>query len=65
MTKGTKKTTIATGLTVQVSLTDRGKGKDDSIGVTLWDGSTLVFSSNWNGAQTLERPVTGGNIDIH
>ena len=65
VTKGQKKTTIATGLTVQVTMTDRGKGTNDSIGLTLWDGSTLVFSSDWDGAQTLERPVTGGNIDIH
>ena len=46
-------------------MTDRGSGKTDSIGVTLWDGSTLLFSCDWNGAQTLEGLITSGNIDTH
>ena len=53
---------VATGLTIEVTVTDRGKGKTDSVGFTLWDGSTLVFSSDWNGAMTLERVLDGGNI---
>ncbi len=47
---------------VQVAITDRGKSTPDSIAVTLWQGSTLLFSSDWNGAQSLERALTGGNL---
>ena len=36
-------------------MTDKGEpGSNDTIGITLWDGSTLLFSSEWNGAKTLE-----------
>ena len=48
---GRKPVTVTSGY-VQVAITDRGKGRDDSIAVTLWQGSTLLFSSDWNGAQT-------------
>ena len=53
---------VLSDLTVQVTYTDRGKGKTDSIGLTLWNGNTLVFSSDWNGATTLERVLAKGNI---
>lgn len=53
---------VGTGFTLQVTFTDRGKGKTDSVGFTLWDGNTLLFSSDWNGAMTLERVLHGGNI---
>ena len=53
-------------LTVQVTITDQGEpGKNDSIGVTLWQGSTLLFSSEWNGAKTVEKVVEGGNLVVH
>lgn len=52
--------------TLQMSLTDKGEpGKDDSIAVTLWSGSTLVFSSNWNGAKSVEQLLGGGNLVVH
>lgn len=57
-----KPTTIGTGFTVQVVLTDRGKGTTDSIGFTLWDGTTLLFSSEWDGAVTRELTLTKGNL---
>jgi hypothetical protein len=53
-------------LTLQVTLTDNGEpGSSDTIGITLWDDSMLVFSSEWNGAQTLEQPLDGGNLVVH
>ena len=55
-------TTVGTGFTLQVSLSDRGKS-GDSIGFTLWNGSALLFSSEWNGAVTTERTLTKGNLE--
>jgi hypothetical protein len=47
-------------------MTDRGEpGSSDTIGVTLWDGGKLVFSSEWNGAKTLEKQLDGGNLVVH
>ncbi len=58
--------TIANNLTVRVTLTDRGTpGTADSIGVTLTNGATLIFSSSWDGAKTVERLLTGGNLTVH
>ena len=54
------------GLTLQVTFTDKGEpGGNDTIGITLWNGSKLVFSSEWNGAKTIERPLDGGNTVVH
>jgi hypothetical protein len=53
-------------LSLQVTITDKGEpGTNDSIGVTLWSGSTLVFSSEWSGAKTLEKNLDGGNTVVH
>ena len=44
-------------------MTDKGApGSADTIGVTLWDGSRLVFSSQWTGAQTVQGLLGGGNL---
>jgi large repetitive protein len=57
---------IGGGLSLQMSMTDKGEpGKDDTIAVTLWNGSTLVFSSNWDGAKTPEQLLGGGNLVVH
>jgi len=57
---------IAGNLTLQLTLTDRGEpGSADTIGVTLWNGATLLFSSEWSGAKTLEGPLAGGNTVVH
>jgi hypothetical protein len=51
-----------------VSLVDNGEGASgylDKLGFTLWDGSQLLFSSNWNGAATVEQRLVGGNVDVH
>jgi hypothetical protein len=48
---------------LNVSVTDMGEpGSSDKIGVTLWSGSTLLFSSNWTGTKTLEQVLDGGNL---
>jgi hypothetical protein len=59
-------TSVASGLTLQVTATDRGQpGSADSIAITLWNGSTLLFSSEWSGARTLEIRLAGGNLVVH
>ena len=63
-TSGRKDVTALTGLTVQVTLTDKGFWQSDSFGITVWDGNTLVFSSRWNGAQTLERVLHAGILNV-
>jgi hypothetical protein len=53
-------------LTMQVTMTDMGEpGSSDTIGVTVWDGSKLVFSSEWTGARTIEQLLGGGNVVVH
>ena len=53
-------------LTLQITLTDNGEpGTNDTLGITLWDGSKLLFSSYWTGAKTQEKPLTGGNLVVH
>ncbi|MCK9411769.1 MAG: HYR domain-containing protein [Prolixibacteraceae bacterium] len=53
-------------LTLQVNLTDRGEpGSSDQIAISLYDGSTLMYSSNWSGAQTSELLLSGGNLVVH
>ena len=54
------------GLSLRIMLTDRGEpGSADSIGIALWDGNQLLFSSQWNGAKTLEASLGGGNTYVH
>ena len=57
---------VLSNLTIQISLIDKGTpGSNDLFGVTLTNGSTLVLSSDWNGAKTVPRPLTGGNLFAH
>ncbi|MGI5238887.1 M12 family metallo-peptidase [Dactylosporangium sp. CA-139066] len=66
VTNPKKEVTVGTGLTLQVTATDRGTpGTSDSVGVTLWSGGTLLFSSDWTGANTGEINLTGGNLTVH
>jgi hypothetical protein len=60
-----KKVVIGSNLSLRITATDRGGGKKDTIGITVWDGSTLVFSSDWTGADTVERTIDGGDIPVH
>ena len=53
-------------LTLQLTMTDKGEpGSNDTLGVTLWDGNKLVFSSEWKGAKTSEKVLGGGNLVVH
>lgn len=61
-----KSVPLGGNLTLQVTMTDNGEpGSQDTIGVTLWKGGQLLFSSEWNGSATLEMPISGGNIVVH
>jgi hypothetical protein len=53
--------------TLQVTMTDNGEpGSSDKIGITVWNKSGgLWFSSNWNGTQTVEQTLSGGNLVVH
>lgn len=57
---------VANGLTLTVTVTDRGApGRNDSVGLTLWQGGRLLLSSDWTGAGTGEVKLTGGNLTVH
>jgi hypothetical protein len=57
---------LGSNLTLQATVTDRSEpGSSDAIGVTIWNGNKLLFSSEWDGAQTVEGLVHGGNIVVH
>jgi hypothetical protein len=54
------------GLTLQVNMTDRGEpGNSDGIAMSVYDGSMLLFSSNWTGTSTAETVLSGGNLLVH
>jgi reprolysin-like metallo-peptidase family M12B/putative Ig domain-containing protein len=52
---------VADNLSLHVTVDGRDP---DSIGLTLWDGNRLVFSSRWTGFSTLEQVLAGGRIDV-
>jgi hypothetical protein len=53
-------------LDLQVTGTDAGDrhGTGDSIAFTLWDKNTLMFSSAWTGARTIEQALKTGKITV-
>ena len=58
---------IGGGLQLQMTLTDNGEpGSTDSVSFTLWDASTLLYSSNWGGTppKTVEQILGGGNVQV-
>ncbi|MFV2020016.1 M12 family metallo-peptidase [Micromonospora sp. LOL_023] len=56
---------VATGLTMRVSATlVSGPGQLDKIGITVWDGDTLIFSSSWTGTTTEEINLTASGGDL-
>lgn len=58
--------TIMGNLILQITLTDNGEpGVVDRIGVTLYNGSTLLYSSSWPVSSTEELTLVGGNILVH
>ena len=53
-------------LTLQVNMTDRGEpGVNDDIAISLYDGSVLLYSSNWTGNSTALMLLAGGNLVVH
>jgi len=53
-------------LDLQVTMTNNtSPGAISTIGVTVYDGNTLLYSSNWPVNQTEELPLEGGNIVVH
>ena len=54
-------------LSFQMMLTDMGEpGSSDSIAITVYASSgELLFSSEWDGVQTVEKLLCGGNVVIH
>ncbi len=57
---------LGENLTLIVTLTDVGEpGRSDTIGFTLWNDTELWFSSHWDGTQTLEQALGGGNLQVH
>ena len=49
-----------------VTLTDNGEpGNNDYIGFTLWNGTTLLYSSKWSDYYTEEMLIGGGNLVVH
>ena len=64
-TKPRKPITLGTSLALQVTVTDAGgHGSGDTVGISLWDGNALMFSSAWTGAQTLEQALKTGKITV-
>ena len=60
----TKQVKLATGLRLHVTATDGLAESDDAIGITLWDGNKLLFSSNWSGGDTAEQRLSTGTIKV-
>ena len=59
-----KQVKLATGLRLHVTATDGLAESDDAIGITLWDGNKLLFSSNWSGGDTVEQRLSKGTIKV-
>ena len=52
-------------LDLRVDMSDRGEpGNTDSIGITLFNGGILLYSSNWVTSRTTQRVLVGGNIRL-
>ena len=57
---------IAGNATLQIIMDDNGDpGSDDTIGITIWKGSGgLWFASKWDGTQTVQQTLDGGNLIV-
>ncbi|MDP2890980.1 MAG: Ig-like domain repeat protein, partial [Bacteroidota bacterium] len=66
VTNSTMPVSIYGGLSLSVTMTDNGEpGVADMIGFTLYNGSTLIYSSSWPLNKTVELPLGGGNNVVH
>jgi len=53
-------------LTLQILMTDNGEpGNADTIVVSLYQGSTLLYSGNFVGGANVEKLLDGGNLVVH
>jgi hypothetical protein len=58
---------IAGNAVLQITMDDNGEpGAADLLGITLWkkDGG-LWFASKWDGVQTVQQALDGGNLVVH
>jgi VCBS repeat-containing protein len=55
---------VSNNLQLVVTVSDFGTESGDKIGFTLTSGNTLLFSSNWTGAGTVEQSLNEGNIVV-
>jgi hypothetical protein len=58
---------IAGNATLQIVMDDNGEpGAQDTLGITLWKGNGgLWFASKWDGTQTVQQYLDGGNLVVH
>jgi hypothetical protein len=61
---------IAGNLSLQMAMTDWGEPGStgpgpDTIAITVYNGSNLWFSSQWNTTQTVQKLLDGGNLVAH
>ena len=58
---------MASGALLNVVMKDKGEpGSTDLVGFTLWSkNGALLFSSNWNGVETIQQVLDGGNLAVH
>jgi hypothetical protein len=59
--------TMSSGAILDIIMEDNGEpGLTDMIGFTLWSKhGALLFSSNWDGIQTTQQLLDGGNLAVH
>jgi hypothetical protein len=56
---------VAGGLTLRMVIDDKGEpGVNDTIVISLWNGGTLWFTSEWDGTQPVPKKVDGGNLQV-
>jgi hypothetical protein len=61
---------VAGNLSLQMAMTDWGEPGStgpgpDTIALTVYNGSSLWFSSQWDGTQTIQKLLDGGNVVAH
>jgi hypothetical protein len=39
-------------------------GQGDKVSILLQNGSSILFSSNWNGSKTVLQTLSGGNVQV-
>jgi hypothetical protein len=63
---GATPVSLGGNLVLQMALTDKGEpGSADTLAISLYDGSKLLFSSQWDGTRTVEQLLKGGNLVAH